>query len=174
MAYSAIAIANAFIEKAKKFGITDLTPMKLQKLVFFAHSWSLAISDEPLIKDKILAWKYGPVIESIYHEFKGYGSRNITALGTEFLWDDDPNAIIKAKFVAPILPKSDDYANAIVNTIIDVYGDKSAIYLSNLTHQKGSAWEVTREHHHDGESRGYEIPNDIIKKTTKMEFGLDA
>ncbi|MDZ5641674.1 hypothetical protein [Enterobacter sp. A103] len=35
MAYSAIAVANAFIEKANERGICDLSPMKLQKLVFF-------------------------------------------------------------------------------------------------------------------------------------------
>jgi uncharacterized phage-associated protein len=34
MAYSTIAVANAFIERAKGAKITDLTPMKLQKLVF--------------------------------------------------------------------------------------------------------------------------------------------
>uniref|UniRef100_UPI0009526B6D Panacea domain-containing protein n=1 Tax=Serratia marcescens TaxID=615 RepID=UPI0009526B6D len=138
MAYSAIAVANAFIAKAKKCGIKDLTPMKLQKLVFFAHAWSLAAYGEPLIRDKVLAWKYGPVIESVYHEFKAYGSNNITSVGTEFVWDDDPNSIVKAKFVAPEIPASDEYATAIIDIIFDVYGDKSAIYLSNLTHETGS------------------------------------
>ena len=47
MAYSTIAVANAFIERAKGAKITDLTPMKLQKLVFFAQSWSLKILDKP-------------------------------------------------------------------------------------------------------------------------------
>lgn len=174
MAYSAIAVANAFIEKAKKHKISDLTPMKLQKLVFFAHAWALASSNKPLIKDKILAWKYGPVIESIYHEFKRYGSNNITTPGTEFLWDDDPHSVVKAKYVATTVPESDDYANVIIDLILDVYGDKSAIYLSNLTHKQGSAWEVTREHHRDGECRGYEIPDSVIRKSTLKELGLDV
>ncbi|XUU49186.1 Panacea domain-containing protein [Serratia nematodiphila] len=173
MAYSAIAVANAFIEKAKKCGIKDLTPMKLQKLVFFAHAWSLAAYGEPLIRDKVLAWKYGPVIESVYHEFKAYGSNNITSVGTEFVWDDDPNSIVKAKFVAPEIPASDTYASAIIDIIFDVYGDKSAIYLSNLTHEAGSAWDVTKEHHHDGDTKGYIIPNDVIMETTKKGLGLD-
>ncbi|MEG2273229.1 MAG: DUF4065 domain-containing protein [Acinetobacter sp.] len=173
MAYSAIAVANAFIERAKKQNITDLTPMKLQKLVFFAHAWSLAASNNPLIKDKVLAWRYGPVIESVYHEFKSYGSNNITKPGTELIWSDDPDDIVKAKFSAPMIPKSDDYANSIIDVVLDVYGDKSAVFLSNLTHEKGSAWDVTKEHHHDGSSKGYVIPNSIIQETTKKELGVE-
>jgi uncharacterized phage-associated protein len=34
MAYSTIAVANAFIERAKGAKITDLTPMKLQNWYF--------------------------------------------------------------------------------------------------------------------------------------------
>ena len=38
--YSAIAIANYFVDCSK--GKSDLTPMKMQKLIFIAHGWYLA------------------------------------------------------------------------------------------------------------------------------------
>ncbi|WP_369788350.1 Panacea domain-containing protein [Rouxiella sp. WC2420] len=173
MAYSAIAVANAFIEKAKERRISDLTPMKLQKLVYFAHAWSLAAGNEPLINDQVKAWKFGPVIDSIYQEFKSYGSNNITKLGTEFFYEDDGERLIRSRFVAPTVPKTDKMANAIIDTILEVYGDKSAYYLSNLTHEKGSAWAVTREHHQDGENKGFVIPDAIIGETTKKELGIE-
>lgn len=172
MAYSAIAVANAFIEKAKQRGITDLTPMKLQKLVFYAHSWCLVMTNKPLVKDKIFAWPYGPVIESIYHEFKGSGSNNITTLGTEFFWDSDPNATVLAKYVAPKVPESDKEASSLIDAILDVYGNETAISLSNLTHRPGSAWAETQEHHGSGSVRNYAIPNEVIKECTAKELGL--
>ncbi|WP_156293360.1 Panacea domain-containing protein [Serratia oryzae] len=172
MAYSAIAVANAFIEKAKSRGIKDLTPMKLQKLVFYAHAWSLVMNDSPLVKDKIYAWPYGPVIESVYHEFKGYGSTNITTPGTEFVWDDNPNAIVQAKYVAPKIPPSDSMTMSVIDAILDAYGDESAISLSNLTHRPGSAWAATQDTHGGGTVRNFVIPDQIIKECTARELGL--
>jgi uncharacterized phage-associated protein len=83
MTYSPLAIANYFIELAKKKD-KFITPMKLQKLVYFAHGWCLALSDEPLIDEKIEAWKYGPVVTSLYHEFKRYGNDGIKEHAVEF------------------------------------------------------------------------------------------
>ena len=41
MTYSAMQIANFFINKAINGKIDNLTPMKLQKLMFFAVSFSI-------------------------------------------------------------------------------------------------------------------------------------
>ncbi|MCU5775087.1 DUF4065 domain-containing protein [Erwiniaceae bacterium BAC15a-03b] len=172
MAYSAIAVANAFIQKAKKKGIKDITPMKLQKLVFYAHAWSLVMSNKPLVKDKVFAWPYGPVIESIYHEFKGHGSTNITVPGTELEWDDSPSALIEFKYVTPHVPEGDDLSLSIIDSVLEVYGDQSAGALSNLTHRPGSAWYHVVEEHGGGEPRNLIIPNDVIKECTSRELGL--
>ncbi|HCR1035401.1 MULTISPECIES: Panacea domain-containing protein [Enterobacter cloacae complex] len=172
MTYSAIAVANAFIEQAKARDITDLTPMKLQKLVFYAHAWSLVLNNCPLVSDKVYAWPYGPVIESVYHEFKGYGSHNITKPGTEFVWDDDPKAIVQAKYAAPQIPKSDTMTMSLIDAILDAYGNETAISLSNLTHRPGSAWATTQDRHGGGTIRNYVIPNDVIKECTAQELGL--
>ena len=76
---TALEIANYFIEKSLDSGV-DLTPMKLNKLVYIAHGWYLGLSDRPLIGEAAQAWKYGPVIPSIYHRFKAYGGAQITSL----------------------------------------------------------------------------------------------
>ena len=74
-----IAIANYFIKKPFEDG-TELTPMKLLKLVYAAHGWHLDLAGEPLIGERVEPWKYGPVVPSAYDEFKDYGDRNITKL----------------------------------------------------------------------------------------------
>ncbi len=48
--------------------------MKLQKMVFFAHGYHLAKYGEPLIKDEFLAWKFGPVVLTIYDQYITFGN----------------------------------------------------------------------------------------------------
>ncbi|MBR1438511.1 MAG: SocA family protein [Synergistaceae bacterium] len=50
----------------------DVTPLKLQKLLYYCQGYSLALTGKPLFKDKIEAWKYGPVVDSVYQEYKKY------------------------------------------------------------------------------------------------------
>lgn len=38
---------------------------------------TLAITDVPLFNDDIYAWKHGPVVESVYHNYKSFGSNGI-------------------------------------------------------------------------------------------------
>jgi uncharacterized phage-associated protein len=75
---SPFAVARYFINKSAETGV-ELTPMKLIKLVYLAHGWYLGIKGEALINEEIQAWKYGPVIESLYHAFKRYGNKQIPA-----------------------------------------------------------------------------------------------
>lgn len=58
---SAKAVANHFLELAWSDG-TTLNPMQIQKLVYIAHGWHLAITEKPLIHESVEAWTYGPVI----------------------------------------------------------------------------------------------------------------
>lgn len=46
----------------------DLETIKLQKLLYFAQGWSFALQGKQLFSDEFEAWKYGPVIRSIYYQ----------------------------------------------------------------------------------------------------------
>ena len=60
--HSSLAIANEFIRRSLAAPEIELTQMKLQKLVYFAHGWNLVASDgDPLVEDEVQAWDYGPV-----------------------------------------------------------------------------------------------------------------
>lgn len=73
---SVLDIANYIIGNydAKKH---QITPMKLQKLVYYTHVWSL-VANAPLIKSsQFTKWKHGPVNEALYQAYKSFGSQPI-------------------------------------------------------------------------------------------------
>ena len=64
--YSSVLIAGQFVNLGVKEN-NPVTQMKLQKMVFFAHGLHLALNNgDPLIREKFLAWKFGPVVPTIY------------------------------------------------------------------------------------------------------------
>jgi len=76
MAYPVLEIANEFIERGKKDDeLIDL--LKLQKLVYLAHGWNLAFRNEPLVRETVKAWKYGPVFPDLYDATKDHGRQPI-------------------------------------------------------------------------------------------------
>jgi uncharacterized phage-associated protein len=141
MTYSTKAIANYFIDLAKKSDDPTrkkLTPMKLQKLVYFAHGWNLGLHHKPLIDEEVQAWRFGPVVNSIYHEFKRFGNDSINGYATDF----DVNAPLDDQ-PAPKISPSDPIV-PLLDRIWEVYGKYTGVQLSNATHQPGTPWEKTR------------------------------
>lgn len=67
--YKSREIADYIILYFQEHG-EPLTNLKLQKLLYYAKGWYLALYDKPLFNDKIEAWVHGPVVPSIYHAFK--------------------------------------------------------------------------------------------------------
>jgi len=116
--YSVFEIADWFLEKA------DMTPKKLQKLVYYAEAWSHALRSSSLINDtQFKAWAHGPVSPELYHKYKHLGWNLIT---------DRPNSNINNDIVVDLL-----------ESVWVTYGDKSANELEALTHQE-SPWKIAR------------------------------
>jgi uncharacterized phage-associated protein len=162
MSYSALAIANEFIRLAQDSG-RPLTPMKLQKLVYFAHGWYLGLTGRPLINEPIEAWKFGPVIPSLYHKLKCYRGEYVTHPVTdEDTWGDllDPYEIDEFSIDDGPDPEENDLAKAFVKKVWEVYGSFSAVQLSNLTHAEDSPWFQTK----GKEKPRTPIDQELIKK----------
>ncbi len=51
--------------------LKNCTPMKLQKLCYYAQSWSLAWDDAPLFDQDFEAWVHGPVNPELFNALKG-------------------------------------------------------------------------------------------------------
>ena len=162
MAYSAMAVANAFIRRALEGKLDKLTPMKLQKMMFYAQSWHLALKKEPLIDDFFCRWQYGPVIPSLYHEFKEYGAQPISAYGG-YVVEDEGELLSKR----PIVGSHDADTWELIDKMIEVYGAYSGAQLSALTHEPGTAWSA-------GPADGGPIVNELLSTCILAPQGMAA
>lgn len=156
MAYNPKAIANYFIDLAKQDDAA-LTPMKLQKLIYFAHGWHLAIKGEPLINQPIEAWQYGPVIPSVYHEFKDLGRNSIDRYATDLSVREG----LTFSLYTPRIAEEDSFSKDLLDEIYKAYGQYGAIQLSNLTHTKDSPWDQVWS---EGVPMGKDIDDGIIRE----------
>lgn len=154
--YHPIAIANYFLKKSFDTG-EEITLMKIIKLVYISHGWYRGITGKDLIKESAQAWKYGPVIESVYHEFKSYGGRPITKLGSVLLPHED-----RFQIITPTVDKED--IQEFLDKVWEIYHSFTAIELSSLTHQEGSPWDITYNKLGGRNSRSTIISNDLIEQ----------
>lgn len=142
--YDSRAVANMILREAwqqKK----ALTIMQLLKLVYFAHGWSLALLNRPLISDYVEAWQYGPVVPEVYKALPGAGSRKINS---EILVNGIP-------LVAPLNQEEKE----VIKAVVENYGNLHAFQLSELTHQESSPWAQTIPH-----GKYTIIPNKLIQE----------
>lgn len=147
MTYSSAKVANYFLDKASREG-RALTPMQLLKLVYIAHGWNLGYQRGPLIGDQVEAWQYGPVIGSLYHSIKHYGSGAVTAKVPEFFFSS----------TQPI----DSTTASLLDSVWQGYSQHSGLQLSTLTHQPNTPWDITWKR--SGGARGAVIDNELIKR----------
>jgi uncharacterized phage-associated protein len=100
-----------------------LSPLKLQKLLYYAQGFHLAIHNKPLFADRIEAWEHGPVVSTVYHIYKRWGARGIP------------------------IPKDVDYSIfsnneiSLLKEVYDVFGQFSAWKLRNMTHAE-PPWDL--------------------------------
>jgi uncharacterized phage-associated protein len=156
--YDPRAIANFFINVANSAG-TPATPLKIIKLVYIAHGWHLGLTGAPLINEPPQAWRYGPVIPSLYRSLKSYGNEPVRNPLTEFTSTDPLDWVLEERDVA--LP-NDPRTVAFLQSVWDAYGRLSAMQLSELTHQPGTPWERIWNDRGGRYSRGVEIPEEWI------------
>lgn len=103
-----------------------LSNLKLQKLVYYSQAWYLAITGKPLFDDPIEAWVHGPVVRSLYFDYRAYGFGPIT-LDVE---------IENIRLSGDITEHLED--------VWDVYGRYDGRYLEQLTHSE-PPWQIARE-----------------------------
>ena len=150
-----LTIANYFILLSLQEGKL-VTPMKLQKLIYFAHGFYLAQHGNPLINETVQAWKFGPVIESVYHTFKNFGNSPIANLSSSFFVNREQE-----------LPQD---IKDFLKEVWDLLKDYTAIQLSNLTHVHKSPWDEVIEKNGAIISHSLPIDNNLIKDYFKREY----
>lgn len=111
-------VAKYFLSLADEDAGDLISNLKLQKLVYYAQGFHLAIYDEPLFSEPIEAWTHGPVVPDLYHAYKEYGSGFIP------IPKDLDDSIYS------------DKAKELLDDVYAVYGQFSAWKLRNMTHEE--------------------------------------
>lgn len=128
------ALANTVLKKAFEEK-RPVTPMKLQKLIYFIYADYLQTMDEPLLSERFEVWQYGPVLSSIYYEFQSFGANPIT----KFAKDANNVVYVVSSDCTDIL--------ASVNKVWEKYKFFSGIDLSKKTHLPEGAWYKAFQRH---------------------------
>ena len=120
---TAYDIANVFVKMSDTESGDVLTNLKLQKLVYYAQGFHLALYNAPLFQDSIVAWEHGPVVVDLYHKLRDYKSSQV---------------IITDKINSNI----DSTQMGLLKEISKIFGQFSAWKLRNMTHNE-QPWQST-------------------------------
>ena len=119
---TANAVADYIIRFCHEHG--DLvTNLKLQKLIYYAQAWYLALYDKPLFDEELQAWISGPVQPELYERFKHYQ------------WNPIKEHPDKVEF-----PKEIEEH---ILEVLEVFGKYQAYYLERMTHNE-DPWRNAR------------------------------
>lgn len=134
--YNAVDVAFSLLKHASEQG-KCFSNLQLQKLTYVSHGLSLSHFKRPLIVDDVFAWKYGPVVPSVYFRFKDFGAKIITER-LDVTLDHESESIIK--------------------DVVTQLGDLTGPQLVDLTHRTGSPWHTVWDGTHQKV-----IPDSVIQ-----------
>lgn len=100
-----------------------ITNLKLQKLMYYAQAWHLAITEDRLFDEEFQAWVHGPVLAKLYNDYKS------------FKWNPIQREDLSEGISAQIREKiNDEETLEILDDVVDEYFGLSAYELERLTH----------------------------------------
>lgn len=137
MTHDGRAIANFVLDQADAAGVV-LTPMTLQKIVYFCHVWALIELGRPLVRHSFEAWEHGPVLQYLYREFKRFGAAPIRGRAHKVNPLTGREEIVSYQLDAATLD--------LLTRVVAIYGRLSAAVLRELTHALGGPWDKVWRH----------------------------
>ena len=72
-------VADYFLRVVEVEAGDVMTNLRLQKLVYYAQAWHLAITSRALFQEEIGAWVHGPVTPSLYFKYREAGGSALDA-----------------------------------------------------------------------------------------------
>lgn len=137
-----IAISYYIINYCKNKNI-EITNLKLNKLLYFINiDYMLNNNGIPIFEEEFLAWRHGPVLESVYNYF----CFGIVSLVSDNLTYNLSNLKIQT-----------------INKVLDKKANMSAWELVELTHVTNGPWDIVYRKNKDvnGICKA-NIPNELI------------
>ena len=139
-------VAKYFLKNVDIESEEFITPLKLQKLVYYSQAWALAFFKKTLFDEDFQAWVHGPTVPSLYFHYKNYGY----------------NPILRAENFNENIFDSDE--RLILNFVWRTYGKYGAKFLEQVTHSE-EPWKKAR-----GSCKSNEKCNNVISKGDIQKF----
>ena len=121
-------LSNNILKRAFKEDI-PVSPMKLQKILYFVSCEYVKATDCELLSEDFCVWQYGPVLPSVYNEFRSFRGNKIT----EYAKDANGDSFIYNELTSPNL-------KAAIDRVWTFFKQRSGPDLSRITHEDGSGW----------------------------------
>ena len=113
---SALQLARWILKKANVNG-DSVTNLKLQKILYFTQAWHLVNFNRPIFNEPIEAWAYGPVIRSVYENYKRF-----------------KNSPIDIRVLPSQVPTFPKRQSELLEEVYEIYMKFPAYALVNMTH----------------------------------------
>ena len=118
-------VANFILILGNQYDDGDpISPLKLQKLLYYCQGFHIAAYDCPLFDEDIEAWEHGPVVVSVWYKYREYGNRAI----------DPPSVVVTSL---------SEIQKRLIEKVYIAHGQYTAWKLRNLTHRE-APWRQTR------------------------------
>jgi len=151
----ALDIANWIILYRADEMAAPVDPMSLEKLVYYAQAFHLALHGEGLFSEEMRAWRHGPVVREVYRQYCGSS-----------LPIDEPRGQV---------PSLDHETENFLIDVVQVFGGLTAFNLSDATHEE-KPWLEARRGYGRGDSSDVLIPNGSMQEyyACLIDQGEDA
>lgn len=112
-------VVRYFLRLSIPYTVSGITPLKLQKLLYFAQVRHLVdTGGVALFDDDMVRWAHGPVVESVYDAYRNYGYYTITYRDTSDVY----------------VLSSDERRS--IETVWNIHGSMDGKFLEELVHQE--------------------------------------
>lgn len=147
--YNVLDIAKYVVYKSYLSG-NPVDQLKLQKLLYYIQAEFLVMYSEKCFNEKILAWRFGPVVEEVYNKYRKYSSMDLYPVSNYTI----ENSGIEALHIE------------LIDNVIERYSNLSSWGMVQKTH-KEEPWINTKQSN--------EIYPELIREYhSKIKVSVDA
>lgn len=115
----------------------DLTPLRVQKLLYFLHGWYSAVTGTPLLDEPFVRGKFGPKLLSLDADLAHYQGVPVAEYVSE--WNADTGQLTPMFVNLEAFPQF----GPVLEKVWREYARYTTAELSSMSHGAGSPWDRT-------------------------------
>ncbi len=153
-------VCDFIIVKVAGDEAAPLNLLKLQKLVYYAQAWHLAIHDKPLFEGRFQAWVHGPLNRALFDRFAAQKT----------LYSAVDTSDIQADFDMNRVPVE---SQRFLDTVLDEYAGLTGSQLEEMTHNE-QPWIEARQGYRPSQRCEKEISQETMRRFYRQRMTSQA